>query len=71
MKKVIIASLNPVKIQTTKGGFTTLFPTEQFQFQGIDVPSNVSAQPIGEDEILAGAINRVQNASRQTPEADF
>ena len=38
MKKVIIASKNPVKINAVKKGFKKMFPNENFDFNGVSVP---------------------------------
>lgn len=62
MKKVLIASLNPVKIKAVKIGFEKMFPTERFEFQGLSVPSGVSDQPQSNAETLQGAQNRAGNA---------
>ena len=71
MKKVVIASQNPVKIQAVKNGFERMFPHETFEFIGIPVPSNVLDQPLSNDETFAGATNRVNNASQAVTDADF
>lgn len=52
MKKVIVASKNPVKINATQSAFEKMFPDEEFSFEGISVPSGVSDQPMSEDETL-------------------
>lgn len=70
MKKVIIASQNPVKINAVKIGFELMFADQSFEFIGVSVDSGVSAQPFGSAETFAGAKNRVDNASH-TGEADF
>lgn len=67
---VIIASTNPVKIETTKLGFEAMFPDKKFQFAGFSAPSGVSDQPMSEEETLRGATNRAQNASK-LHEADY
>lgn len=69
--KVIIASKNPVKIETTKLGFTKIFPDIEFEFEGVSVPSDVSDQPMTEDETLLGATNRANNAKSNYPDADY
>lgn len=69
MKKVIVASQNPVKIQSAKNAFKKVFPSETFAFEGVEVASGVPDQPMGEEETLLGATSRAQNA--QTHEADF
>ena len=71
MKKVIIASKNPVKINATKKAFEKVFPTEQFEFIGIQVPSFVSDQPMSDEETLEGAINRAENAKLARKDAHF
>lgn len=70
MKKVIVASKNPVKIKAAADGFGRLFPDQEFTFIGVDVPSGVSEQPF-DDEILLGAENRMQAAHADTPDADY
>ena len=70
MKKVIIASKNPVKINATKSAFEKMFPDDKFSFEGISVPSGVSDQPMSEDETLTGAKNRAKNVSKKT-NADY
>ena len=70
MKKIIIASKNPVKIDASLTGFQKMFPQESFEIEAISAESGVPDQPRGE-EIARGALNRVENALRQKPEADF
>ena len=62
MEKVIIASLNPVKIESVKIGFQKMFPDKDFEFEGVAVPSGVSDQPMSNKETLTGAVNRAVNA---------
>lgn len=71
MKRVIIASKNPVKIQCTRQAFEKAFPDDVFEFSGVSVPSGVSDQPMTDRETLNGAINRTQNAKSTVPDADF
>ena len=71
MKKVIIASKNPVKINATQKAFERVFPTEDFEFIGLQVPSFVSNQPMSDEETLEGAINRAENAKLARKDADF
>ena len=71
MKKIVVASKNPVKINTALAGFTKMFPDELFDVEGVSVPSNVSDQPLSEEETLKGAINRVENAYKEIPDADY
>ncbi len=68
---IIIASTNPVKIQSTLVGFQEMFPAETFTAQGIGVASGVSDQPMSDDETLQGALNRAANARVRLPDADY
>ena len=69
--KVIIASLNPVKINAVKEGFGKMFPAQTFSFHGVNVTSNVSAQPMSDSETFEGASNRASNAMKVLPDADY
>jgi len=71
MKKVIIASQNPVKINAVRIGFGKMFPDEKFKFKGILVSSDVSDQPISDRETMAGALNRANNAYKIIKDADY
>lgn len=71
MWKVIVASKNPVKINTTHEGFIKMFPDQLLEIEGVSAESGVPDQPLSEEETLTGAINRADNASKSTPDADF
>lgn len=71
MKKVIISSKNPVKVNAAKNGFHKVFSNEQFEFEGCLVPSGVSDQPMSDNETFIGAINRVRNAREEFPDSDY
>jgi len=71
MKKVIIASKNPVKIEAVKQGFEKMFPDDKFEFLGVSVSSGVNDQPFDNEETLKGATNRADNAFTETKVADF
>ncbi|MEK7099439.1 MAG: inosine/xanthosine triphosphatase [Patescibacteria group bacterium] len=67
MKKVIVASHNPVKLAAVREGFERIFPGEVFVVEGMAVASGVSDQPRSNEETRAGAIQRsaaVATASR-------
>ena len=68
MKKVIIASKNPVKINATKKAFEEVF-NDHFEFEGVSADSLVSDQPMSNEETLKGATNRLDNI--QNLEADY
>lgn len=71
MKKVVVASTNPVKVNTVRLGFSKMFPKMLINIQGIAVSSDVSEQPLSEEESLKGAQNRVRNVFRLSSKADF
>ena len=71
MKKIIIASKNPVKINATLNGFKKMFPNETFEINGVSVASSVSDQPQNDSETFQGAWNRADNASKEVSNADF
>ena len=68
MKKVIIASKNPVKINATKKAFEEVF-NDHFEFEGVSADSLVSDQPMSNEETLKGATNRLDNI--QSLKANF
>ncbi|MBN1971102.1 MAG: inosine/xanthosine triphosphatase [Candidatus Delongbacteria bacterium] len=69
--KIIVSSKNPVKINATLNGFMEVFPKEVFEIEGVSVPSDVSDQPMNEEETYQGALNRAGNAYKDFPEADY
>lgn len=69
--KIIIASQNPVKINSVKLGFKNMIPDGEFIFEGVTVPSEVSDQPMSVQETYTGALNRIKNAKIKVPDADF
>lgn len=71
MKKVIIASKNPVKIEATRMAFKRTFPQEKFEFRGVSVASGVSDQPLSDEESIEGATNRANNAKESFGSADY
>ncbi len=70
MKKIIIASKNPVKINAVAAAFGKMFPEETFEAEGVSASSGVSDQPKGDSEIFKGALNRAENASHMA-DGDF
>lgn len=67
---VIVGSKNPVKISCTESAFTEAF-SKGFIVNGITAASQVSDQPEGDEETYLGARNRVINAKKSFPEADY
>lgn len=68
---IIVASTNPVKIAAAHAGFAAMFPHERFEVRGVEVPSGVGHQPVGDDETLLGARTRALNARELIPGADY
>ena len=71
MKKIVVASKNPVKINATKIAFGKMFPDVDFEVVGVSVPSGVNDQPLSSDETKRGAINRASNVQKEVPDADL
>jgi inosine/xanthosine triphosphatase len=66
--RVAVGSANPVKVRAVQAVMKQIFPDAEVQ--GYDVPSNVSPQPIGEEETKRGAIHRAR-AALQVGQADW
>lgn len=71
MRKLIVASKNPVKITAVSAGFQKMFPDDTFEIEGISVESGVSDQPQSDTETLEGAWNRAHRACDAMPDGDF
>lgn len=71
MKKLVIASKNPVKMAAVKNGFEKMFPAETFSLDGVSVASGVNDQPMSDAQTLEGAWNRAHRAASAAPDADF
>lgn len=63
--KVLIGTQNPGKVQGAKEAFKRYF--DNFEIDGIPVSSDVSDEPVN-DEIYAGAKNRVNNLIKYAKE---
>lgn len=68
--KVIVASLNPAKLDAARQALALLFPEYPPDIAGMAVPSGVAAQPMSDEETRRGARNRALAAQRQAPGAD-
>jgi inosine/xanthosine triphosphatase len=71
MTTIIVASTNPVKLQSVYDGFTRMFPGESFEVRGLSVASGVRAQPMTDEETYTGALNRAKGAALAVPNADY
>ncbi len=71
MKRLVIASTNPAKIQAAVIGFEQVFPEDEIVVKGVSVPSFVGDQPMGDEETWRGAFNRASGARHAEPNADY
>jgi inosine/xanthosine triphosphatase len=71
MKKIIVASGNPVKSEAVLLGFQAMFPREEFQTEPLEVSSGVADQPMSDLETMKGAHNRAVAARENCPDADY
>jgi inosine/xanthosine triphosphatase len=71
LKTIVVASTNPVKIQSALLGFQRMFPNEVFQAEGVAAPSGVPDQPVGDAETLQGALTRATNVHDLAPHGDY
>lgn len=70
MKRIVVGSTNPTKIDSTRAAFEAVWPDETFEVTGVKVKSGVSEQPMSFDETIRGAKNRARAAMLLNP-ADF
>ena len=66
--KILVGSQNPVKIVATEEAFQNYY--DKIEVLGIDIPSGVSNQPIGE-EVFRGAENRATNLKKKNDLEDL
>ena len=71
MQKIVVASLNPVKLRATDVAFGRLFPEQRFSVSGAALPSGVPDQPMSLEETMRGAKNRANNARAAYADARF
>lgn len=68
--KILLGSTNEHKISAVKQVFKKLFPNENVQIKGIKADSEINEQPLGHEETIGGALNRLKNA-KLLYEGDF
>ena len=71
MQKVVVASKNVVKLSATQLGFEKMFPGVPREHFCISAASDVPDQPMGDEETLLGANNRLQIIRQVEPTADY
>lgn len=69
--EVWVGSKNPVKIEAAKKAFSQVFPENAFVFRGESADSGVPDQPVGIEETLQGAKNRVKYLRQINHEAAY
>ncbi len=60
--KVAVGSKNPVKIKAAEMAFQKVWPDDNWKVVGVDVSSDVSDQPMSDEESIKGATNRAKRA---------
>jgi len=71
LKRVVVASGNPVKIEATRSAFERMFAVDGFEVVGAPVASGVGAQPMSDVETRRGAEQRALAAEEQMLDGDF
>ena len=71
MHHVVAATINPAKINAISQAFNDVFGEGSCHIEGVEVDSGVAAQPLTNTETRTGARQRVMNARKVRPEADF
>ncbi len=71
MKRIVVTSQNPVKVEAVLRGFQRIFPLEEFSVEAISVSSGVSDQPLSDEATRQGANTRAHNGRKAQPEGDF
>jgi len=69
--RVIVASTNPVKVDSVRGGFQSWLEGEELDVRGIEAPSGIRQQPMSDAETYLGAENRAATARSLEPSAEF
>lgn len=65
----MVGSLNPVKIEAVKKGFSAYF--QAVKVIGAQVKSGIALQPLSFEEAYQGALNRVKNVLKLYPKANY
>lgn len=67
---IVVGSKNPVKVEAAREAISAFFPESDIDCMGVDAPSGVAEQPMGEEETRVGAENRVRHCQAHY-QADF
>lgn len=68
---IVVGSENPSKLKAVRLGFQAVFPDASIEIIGVEAASEVSKQPMSDEDTLQGASNRAKKARLAKPEADF
>lgn len=71
MQKIIVGSVNPVKVATVEEAFHLVFPEKSFEVTACAALSGVPDQPFGDEETQRGAYNRATACRSAYPSADY
>ncbi|MBO1519816.1 inosine/xanthosine triphosphatase [Oceanisphaera pacifica] len=71
MLNVVVASLNPAKIDAARLALAQIFPEQHYHISGLAVPSGVAEQPMSDNETYQGARQRALAAQQKVPHADL
>lgn len=71
MLRVAVGSKNPVKVQAVANGFKAIWPELDVTVTGYEVESDVSNQPMSDEESRLGAKNRARKALEADAEAAY
>ncbi|GAA4899781.1 inosine/xanthosine triphosphatase [Ferrimonas pelagia] len=71
LKKLAVASRNPVKLNAAHSALARAFGQTQWQLEGLGVASGVAEQPMTEAETRLGAENRLTALRQSVVDADF
>jgi inosine/xanthosine triphosphatase len=71
VKKLVVASHNPVKLAAAEEGFRAMFPETACQVLAVDVDTGIAAQPRSDAETLHGAQLRARLAQQTAPQAEL
>jgi inosine/xanthosine triphosphatase len=70
-KHVVVASQNPAKMRAVQEALSVQFPGYPVGYTAVDADSDVSDQPVSDEETRQGAINRAQHAKQTHPDKDY
>jgi inosine/xanthosine triphosphatase len=59
---IVVGSTNPVKLESARNAFQQIFSGKTINVHGLNVPSGVSIQPLGDAETQQGATQRAKSA---------